>query len=40
MGAGGSAGLSKEDVDNALDELLFRGGSLNQKLPGGSAVGG
>lgn len=27
-----------EDIQNALDELLFRGGSLNLKLPGASGA--
>ena len=31
----GSGGLSVEDVEAALDELLFSGGSLNRKLLGG-----
>ena len=31
----GSGGLSLEDVEAALDELLFRGGTLNRKLLGG-----
>jgi hypothetical protein len=32
----GSGELSEEDVNNALEELLFTGGSLNRKLLGGS----
>jgi hypothetical protein len=31
----GSGGLSVGDVEAALDELLFSGGSLNRKLLGG-----
>ncbi|MCI0459335.1 MAG: tetratricopeptide repeat protein [Gemmataceae bacterium] len=31
----GSGSLALEDVDNALEELLFKGGSLNRKLLGG-----
>ncbi|MBI4580771.1 MAG: AAA family ATPase, partial [Planctomycetes bacterium] len=31
----GDGCVSLEDVDNALDEMLFRGGSLNVKLLGG-----
>lgn len=31
----GSTGIVVEDVDNALEELLFRGGTLNRKLLGG-----
>jgi hypothetical protein len=31
----GAGDLSLADVDNALEELLFRGGSLNRKLLGG-----
>lgn len=30
-----SAGITLEDVDNALEELLFKGGALNRKLLGG-----
>lgn len=35
----GTGGLEKQDVENALDEMLFSGGSLNVKLLGGN-VGG
>lgn len=31
----GSNGITLEDVDGALEELLFKGGSLNRKLLGG-----
>ena len=31
----GSGRLGLEDVESALDELLFSGGSLNRKLLGG-----
>lgn len=30
----GSGGINHQDVDNALDEMLFKGGSLNLKLLG------
>ena len=33
----GSDEMSLEDVDQALEELLFSGGSLNRKLLGGPA---
>jgi ATP-dependent 26S proteasome regulatory subunit len=32
----GSGEVDHEDIDNALDEMLFRGGSLNLKLLGAS----
>ena len=32
----GDGALSEDDVNSALDELLFAGGSLNRKLLGGS----
>lgn len=35
---GGAAGLESQDVENALDEMLFSGGSLNLKLLGGAAA--
>ena len=37
---GGDDGVRGEDVDNALQELLFRGGSLNRKLLGGGVAEG
>jgi cell division protease FtsH len=36
---GATGGLAVEDVDNALEEMLFRGGSLNRKLLGCASVG-
>lgn len=38
----GTGSISREDVDKALDEMLFKGGSLNLKLLGasGRAIGG
>ena len=36
---GGEGGLTVADLDNALDELLFRGGSLNRKLLGSESLG-
>ena len=36
---GGSGRIELEDVEAALDELLFSGGSLNRKLLGGRADG-
>jgi len=35
---GGGGGITVADVDNALDEMLFRGGSLNRKLLGALAT--
>ncbi len=35
----GGRSIELVDVDSALDEMLFRGGSLNLKLLGGSAAG-
>lgn len=35
---GGASGLESQDVENALDEMLFSGGSLNVKLLGGAAA--
>jgi cell division protease FtsH len=35
---GGSGPLSANDVDSALEEMLFSGGSLNAKLLGASGV--
>ena len=32
--------MTQSDVDDALDELLFSGGSLNRKLLGGGFEGG
>lgn len=36
----GAAGVNGSDVDQALDEMLFRGGSLNLKLLGAAGVNG
>jgi hypothetical protein len=36
---GGTDGLLLADVDSALEEMLFRGGSLNQKLLGCAGMG-
>src|SRR5262249_3923972 len=36
---GGGGGITVADVDNALDEMLFRGGSLNRKLLGCESLG-
>jgi hypothetical protein len=36
---GGDGGIMEGDVDNALDEMLFRGGSLNRKLLGCASLG-
>ena len=35
----GAAELSQQDVESALDEMLFAGGSLNVKLLGGNTAG-
>lgn len=37
--AGGDGMLQRSAVDGALEEMLFRGGSLNLKLLGGSGIG-
>jgi hypothetical protein len=34
-----SDGLTAADLDNALDEILFRGGSLNRNLLGSASLG-
>ena len=36
---GGEGGITAADLDSALDEILFRGGSLNRKLLGGASLG-
>ena len=33
----GTGAINRDDIDNALDEMLFKGGSLNLKLLGASA---